>query len=123
MAAVENENIQLVLRFNDALNAQDVDAMMGCMSQDCVFENTSPSPDGTRYSGQAAVRLFWEDFFRASAQPHIEVEAIFAAGDHCTMRWVYSWIDGQGQPGHIRGVDVYRIVDGLIAEKLSYVKG
>jgi ketosteroid isomerase-like protein len=119
----KNANIQLVLRFNDALNAQDVNAMMGCMSTDCVFENTSPFPDGTRYSGQTAVRLFWEDFFRASSHPHIAVEAIFAAGEYCTMRWIYSWIDDQGQPGHIRGVDVYRIADGLIAEKLSYVKG
>jgi len=39
------------------------------------------------------------------------------------MRWRYSWEDEHGQPGHIRGVDVYRMEDGLIAEKLSYVKG
>jgi hypothetical protein len=41
------------------------------------------------------------------------------------MRWTYRWIDTSGQSGHIRGVDVYRLdVDqGLIAEKLSYVKG
>jgi ketosteroid isomerase-like protein len=123
MVETENKNIQLVLRFNDALNAQDVDTMMTCMSADCVFENTSPFPDGTRYSGQAAVRLFWQNFFRASSQPHFVVEAIFAAGEHCTMRWVYSWVDAQGQPGHIRGVDVYRIEAGLITEKLSYVKG
>jgi hypothetical protein len=39
------------------------------------------------------------------------------------MRWTYSWVDPSGTPGHIRGVDVYRVRDGLIAEKLSYVKG
>jgi len=54
---------------------------------------------------------------------HIEVEEIFAAVDRCTMRWVYSWRGDDGQPGHIRGVDVYTIRAGLIAEKLSYVKG
>jgi ketosteroid isomerase-like protein len=119
----ESKNIELVLRFNERLNAQDVDGMMRCMSADCIFENTAPFPDGTRYSGQAAVRGFWEEFFRSSSRPRIEVEAIFAAGEHCTMRWVYSWVDPQGQPGHIRGVDVYRIAGNLIAEKLSYVKG
>ena len=119
----ESAIIELVLRFNDALNAQDVDGMMRLMSVDCVFENTDPPPDGARFSGQAEVRGFWEEFFSSSSQPHIEVEAIFAAGEHCIMRWVYSWIDPQGQPGHIRGVDVYRIQDNLIAEKLSYVKG
>jgi hypothetical protein len=32
--------------------------------------------------------------------------------------WCYSW-DG----GHVRGVDMFRVRDGKVAEKLSYVKG
>ena len=28
-----------------------------------------------------------------------------------------------GTPGHVRGVDVFRVRDGKVAEKLSYVKG
>jgi hypothetical protein len=39
------------------------------------------------------------------------------------MRWVYRWVDSQGKPGHIRGVDIYKITGHQIAEKLSYVKG
>jgi hypothetical protein len=39
------------------------------------------------------------------------------------MRWTYHWANAQGESGHIRGVDVYRLADGLITEKLSYVKG
>ena len=39
-------------------------------------------------------------------------------GDRCTVRWRYSWGDGS-----IRGVDVFRVQDGKVAEKLSYVKG
>jgi len=118
---------QIVRRFNDALNAADVDGMMRCMTGDCVFENTAPPPDGQRFEGQAAVRAFWESFFRSSSQAQIVIEDIFASGgaqgDRCVMLWRYQWIDAQGQPGHIRGVDVYRLRDGLIAEKLSYVKG
>ena len=34
------------------------------------------------------------------------------------QRWRYEW-DG----GHVRGVDVFRVRDGKVAEKLSYVKG
>ena len=114
---------QLIIRFNEALNAQDIDSMMQLMTEDCIFENTDPAPDGTRYEGQASVRAFWEEFFRASRQPRIEIEEIFAAGDRCVMRWIYSWLDEQGFPGHVRGVDIYKLRDGLIAEKLSYVKG
>jgi len=52
-----------------------------------------------------------------------ETEEIFAAGDRCVLRWLYRWVDGAGKPGHIRGVDVFRVRDGKVAEKLSYVKG
>jgi len=113
----------LIIQFNDALNAHDVDAMMKLMSEDCSFENTYPPPDGTRLMGQAAVRAFWEGFFADSRAAVIEVEEIFACADRCVMRWTYRWIDAAGQPGHVRGVDVYRVRNGRIAEKLSYVKG
>jgi hypothetical protein len=32
--------------------------------------------------------------------------------------WRYDW-DG----GHVRGIDVFTVRDGLVAEKLAYVKG
>ena len=33
-------------RFNAAFNRHDVDAIMALMTEDVVFENTSPAPDG-----------------------------------------------------------------------------
>lgn len=42
-------------QFHDAFNRHAVDALMALMTDDCVFENTVPAPDGTRYAGQAAV--------------------------------------------------------------------
>ena len=118
-----NPLVELVVRFNQALNQQDVEAMMEMMTEDCVFENTAPPPEGTRYEGQQAVRAFWEQFFRSSQEPGIEIEEIFAGGERCVMRWVYRWVGARGQPGHIRGVDIYKIRGAKIAEKLSYVKG
>jgi ketosteroid isomerase-like protein len=118
-----NDPLAVIIRFNDALNARDVDALMRLMTEDCVFENTYPTPAGTRYVGQAAVRSFWEDFVRGSTEARFEIEEIFGVNDRVVMRWTYHWIDPQGEAGHIRGVDVYRLRHGLIAEKLSYVKG
>ena len=51
-----------VERFNEAFNRHDVDAIMNWMTEDCVFENTRPAPDGTRITGNTAVRAFWDDF-------------------------------------------------------------
>ena len=104
--------------FNAAFNRHDVDAVMALMTDDVVFENTSPTPDGERYQGQPAVRAFWEKFFAESPNAHFEVEDQFANGDRATVCWRYSWRDG-----HIRGVDVFRVREGKVAEKLAYVKG
>jgi len=115
--------MRTVLEFNQAFNRHDVAGMMKLMSEDCVFENTYPAPDGTVYSGKEAVTGFWQDFFRGSPQAQIKIEEIFGLGEHCVMRWTYSWVNTEGQNGHIRGVDIFRVTNGSIREKLSYVKG
>ena len=114
---------RIVLEFNEAFNRHDVEGMMRLMSDDCVFENTDPAPDGTVYSGRVAVAGFWQEFFRESPRARIEIEEIFGLGNHCVMRWRYEWVDGSGGKGHVRGVDLFKLKDGLICEKLSYVKG
>src|SRR4029453_3791884 len=95
-------------RFNEAFNRHDVDEIMRCMTDDCVFENTRPAPDGTRLSGQAAGRAFWGEFFQRAPQARFETEDIFAAGDRCVVQWRYHWVR-DGAPGHVRGVDVFRV--------------
>ena len=113
--------MRVVLAFNDAFNDHDVEGMMALMSDDCVFENTAPAPDGTAYTGKEEVTRFWQEFFLVSPQAHIEIEDVFGLGDRCIMRWKYSW--AAGEKDHVRGVDVFRVTDGRISEKLSYVKG
>lgn len=122
MAKVESA-IRLVLEFNEAFNRHDVAGMMQRMSDDCVFENTDPAPDGTVYSGKEAVTQFWQNFFLESPHAHIEIEEIFGLGNRCIMRWKYHWVDTAGSKGHVRGVDIFQVKDGFISEKFSYVKG
>jgi len=115
--------IRVVLEFNEAFNRHDVGVMMQLMSDDCIFENTDPAPDGAVYSGKEEVTHFWQDFFRESPHAHIEIEEIFGFGIRCIMRWRYDWVDVEGKKGHVRGVDIFQVKDGSICEKLSYVKG
>jgi ketosteroid isomerase-like protein len=113
----EQESLDTVAQFGAAFDRQDVDGVMAAMTDDCVFESTAP-PDGVRYEGQDAVRAAWTEFFAASEPSAFETEEQFAAGDRVVVRWRYNWGDG-----HVRGVDVFRVRDGLVAEKASYVKG
>jgi len=104
-----------------AFGAGDVDAIMAVMTDDCVFEATSPAPDGVRVVGAEAVRAAWTVLFGQTPDPLFETEETVVAGDRAVLRWRFSW--GGETPGHVRGVDVLRVVDGKVAEKLSYVKG
>lgn len=114
--------LQAVRRFNEAFERHDVDGVMAMMTDDCVFESTG-APDGGRFEGQAAVRAVWEDFFRSSPHAHFTEEDCIVGGSRCTVLWRYDWTGADGVAGHVRGVDVMRVRDGKIAEKLSYVKG
>jgi len=90
---------------------------MSLTTTDVVFDATSPAPDGQRCVGQDAVRAAWQPIFD-DPRSHFGVESSFVAGERLVQLWRFDWGDG-----HVRGVDVIRVVDGLIAEKLSYVKG
>ncbi len=120
---VSQATLAVITRFNAAFNAHDVPGIMALMTTDCVFENTYPPPDGDRLVGTVAVRGFWIDLFAGSPYAHFATEEVFAMGDRAVVRWRYEWRDAGGGPGHVRGVDVFRVVDGRVAEKLSYVKG
>jgi ketosteroid isomerase-like protein len=120
----DNHHLTLaaVERFNSAFNRHDVNAVMNAMTEDCKFENTSPAPDGARLEGAVNVRAHWEKFFTANPDAFFEAEEIFAAGDRCVVRWVYRKTK-EGNPWHLRGVDVFKVKNGKVAEKLAYVKG
>jgi predicted SnoaL-like aldol condensation-catalyzing enzyme len=115
--------VRLIIAFNEAFNRHDVAGMMAMMSDDCVFENTDPAPDGTVYKGKAAVTQFWQEFFIQSPEAHIKIEEALGFGNRVVMLWRYDWVDEAGEKGHVRGVDIFRVQNGLISEKLSYVKG
>jgi ketosteroid isomerase-like protein len=111
-----------VERFNAAFNRHDVANVMAAMTDDCIFDSTRPAPDGERIVGQLAMRAYWQAFFARSPQARFETEEIVALNDRCVVRWVYHWVR-DGRPGHVRGIDLFRVRDGKVAEKLSYVKG
>jgi ketosteroid isomerase-like protein len=106
-----------VAAFEKAFGTRDVDAIMATMTADCVFEDTGP-PDGHRHVGAAAVRSAWTALFATSPTATFTVEESLVSGDRVVQLWRYDF-DG----GHVRGIDVFTVRDGLVAEKLSYVKG
>ncbi|HEY3714600.1 MAG TPA: nuclear transport factor 2 family protein [Jatrophihabitantaceae bacterium] len=111
------DSLAAVDAFGTTWAAHDLDAALALVTDDCVFESTGPAPDGIRHVGRTAIRAAWQPIFD-DRSAHFEVEQTLTADDRVVQLWTYTW-DG----GHVRGVDLFRIRDGKIAEKLSYVKG
>ncbi|MBV8160818.1 MAG: nuclear transport factor 2 family protein [Acidimicrobiia bacterium] len=109
--------LQVVEAFGAAWADHDLEAALALVTDDCVFCATGPAPDGTRHVGLDAIRDAWRSIFE-DASSRFDEEETFAAGERVVQLWRYSWNNGS-----VRGVDVFRIRDGKVAEKLSYVKG
>jgi ketosteroid isomerase-like protein len=109
--------LELVEAFGAAWSDHDLDAALSFLSDDCVFDATGPAPEGARHVGPDAIRSAWTGIFDDFSSK-FEPEETFAAGDRVVQRWRYDW-----GTGHVRGVDLFKVADGRITEKLSYVKG
>jgi len=112
-----SDAVAVVEAFNEVWGAHDLEASLAMLTEDCVFDATGPAPDGELSVGREAIRAAWQPIFD-DPDSLFEVEELVGLGDRVVARWRYSW-DG----GHIRGIDLFAVVDGKIAEKRAYVKG
>lgn len=112
----------IIERFNEVFDRHDADALADLLTEDTVFEDISPAPDGWRIEGKAGVVEFWRSWFGRNADAQVRCR-----GNHCQRRSCCSALGlsqiGNGQLWHLRGVDVFSVRDGKVAAKLAYVKG
>jgi ketosteroid isomerase-like protein len=127
MTPIRMEKIEsasrIVMSFIEAFNRHDIPAIMHFISQDCLFEDSSPAPDGTALTGKPAIGQYYQTFFARFPQAHLKAEELLGYGIRCILRWRLDWTDPSGNPAHLRGIDLFRVQQDLIGEKLSYVKG
>jgi ketosteroid isomerase-like protein len=72
--------------------------------------------------GKTNVVAFWHEWFARNPDARFDAEEIIVADDRAVVRWVYRKIRN-GQPWHLRGVDIFTVRDGRVAAKLAYAKG
>jgi len=78
--------------------------------------------DLLRVEGKSAVVEFWRQWFARNPDAVFETEEMIVSDDRAVVRWVYRKTHN-GQPWHLRGVDVFTVREGKVAAKLAYVKG
>ncbi len=113
------DTTDVVYQFNKAFVEHDPDLLIGLVGTDCVMEAIQPAPEGERVEGQAACLAFWQTLAEDHAT-QFEAEQIDVAGDRATIRWRYRY--GAAETDYVRGVNLMRVVDGVIVEALGYSK-
>lgn len=110
---------EVIERFNNAFKIHDGESLRNLIAPDCVLENSSPAPDGETYSGHSAVFEFWSELADAPNN-EFEPENIFIAGEQAVVCWRFRW--GPGANEMTRGVNITRVIKGVIVESKGYVK-
>ena len=120
-ATVSVERLEL---FAQAWSRHDIDALMACMADDCVFHaSAGPDASGTRYIGRDAVRAgfvnAWTDFpdARWTRARH------FVAGRRGVSEWTFVGTRASdGQRVEVDGCDLFTFQGDKIRVKDSWRK-
>lgn len=116
-------DVQLLKDFAAAWNRHDIEALMRCMTDDCVFNAVAgPELEGRSFKGREAVRegfaMAWQTFPDAAWLDGDH----FVAGNRGVSECTFKGSKADGTRIEARMVDVFTFKDGKIAVKNAYRK-
>ena len=124
MSSSQTQALSELLRtFFDAFNRHDADAVVSCMTEDCVFEAAGGSEAyGTRFQGREAVATAFAQVWTTFPDAHWGDGRRVAAGDVALAEWRFSGTRKDGARLEADGCDLLTLRDGKIAVKKAFRK-
>jgi len=110
-----------VVRYVEALNAHDADAIAACVGEDFVNEHTSAL--GRSVTGRTGYRANLTGFLAGFLDLRYEVEDLIVEGDRAALAYRMSFRSASagGRQVRVRGMFRFRVgADGLIAHRTDY---
>ena len=110
----------LVIRFTEAFNREDLDGVMSFMADDAVYDEFN----GTINRGAPAIRAAFVPQFRGDygkLRFHTEDLFVDAAAGKALIRWLCTLETKKGPAGW-RRLDILHVENGRITQKLTYAK-
>ena len=116
---MSEENVEIVRKVIDAVNRGDLDAWLGFLSPEVVWESLPLVGFRDVYRGRAEAREWLEQLLEVFEEAHVEIEEITALSDDRVL--IVSRVTGRGRGS---GVPVERpswevswLADGLITRR------
>jgi steroid delta-isomerase-like uncharacterized protein len=112
----EQDLTELIERYNDAWNRQDLDAIHACHASDVVFHNHTA---GEKVEGADAVREHVANIFRNWPGMWFSSRHLYVRENLVVSEWT-AHAERDGRELEWDGVDIFPIEDGLIKRKDVY---
>ena len=110
------EVTELIGRYNDAWNRQDLDTIHALHHSEIVFDNHTA---GERAEGAGAVREHIGRIFANNPDMRFTTRSLHAGEDFAVCEWTLN-LTKDGRSLEWDGVDVFPLRDGLIVRKDVY---
>jgi ketosteroid isomerase-like protein len=117
---VSERNLELMRRFNEAVNARDVDALIALSDPDIELHSAFAAVGGETYRGHDGLRRWQGDLAEAwGAELRVEPEAFFALGEDTLL---FSTYHARGQQSGAAVAMPATTVGRVRDSRVSYVK-
>jgi ketosteroid isomerase-like protein len=114
---------RLLEEFGAAWNRHDIEALMACMHEDCVFETVAgPEVYGARHEGPQAVRKAFESAWLTIPDAQWRNPKIWVKGDQGVMESTFTGTAADGARMEANMVDLIVFRDGKILRKNAFRK-
>jgi ketosteroid isomerase-like protein len=111
---------ETVRRLVEAVNAHDLEAMVGCFAEDYV--NVTPAHPMRGFGGRQQVRRNWAQLFAGVPDLQAELSGMAVDGDRVWTEWDISGTRRDGAPFAMRGVVIFGVTGDVIASARFYLE-
>jgi taurine dehydrogenase small subunit len=119
----DDSKLAVLERVLDGFNRHDLDAIMACFVEDCVFESPrGRDPWGRRFVGRDEVRAGLGTRFETIPDVHYEGAGDFVSGDRGVSEWTLTGTTVDGERLEVRGCDLWTFRGDEIVCKNSFWK-
>ncbi len=110
----------MVRRLEAATNAHDLDALVACFADD--YLNETPTHPARGFRGSDQVRRNWAQLFAGIPDLTVRVVGTAVDADTAWSEWEMSGTRRDGASHLMRGVIIFRIVEGRAAAARFYLE-